>query len=76
MCGLHQGLLLGRHGSVSGQRAVGPSLLESTPELWLNPGNSLVISASLSYAVSGSEKLAVCLGLDLQRRGKGSMPRL
>jgi hypothetical protein len=41
--------------------------LESTPELRLYPGNSLAFSANFTDSVSGSDKLAVCLGLELRR---------
>jgi hypothetical protein len=57
MRGLHQRLLLGKHGSVGRQRAVGLSFLESTPELWLYPGNSRTLGVSeslLSRFKSGS----------------------
>jgi hypothetical protein len=65
MRGLHQRLFLGKHGSVGRQRAVGPSLSESTRELRLYPGNLLVISARFTDSVYDSDKLAVCLGVDL-----------
>jgi len=76
MRGVHKRLLLGKHGSVGRQRAVGPSFLESTPELRLYPGNSLAISATFSDSVSGSDKLAMCPGVELWHRGKGSVPRV
>jgi hypothetical protein len=76
MRGLHQGLLLGKHGSVGRQRAVGLSFLESTPELRLHPGNSLVSPDSFTDPVSHSDKLAMCLGVELWHRRKGIVPRV
>jgi hypothetical protein len=40
----------------------------------LYPGNSLVISARFRDSVSGSDKLAVCLGLEFWHRRKGTAP--
>jgi hypothetical protein len=47
------GYLLGKHGSVGRQRAIGPSILESTPEQCLYPGNSRTLGVS-ELLLSGS----------------------
>jgi hypothetical protein len=49
---------------------------ESTAELRPYPGNWLVISASFGDSVSGSDKLAMWLGLEFWHHGKGIVRRV